>query len=235
MKKMMKIATASLCLALAITTFSACSSNGNNKPAEESSKPIEEETTTVEPTEEPTVEPTVEPTTEEPTTETSAQTEIIPLWNSTTVDGTGLTINQLLSETPPADWFQMEFLSSIGRYWGFSATGRKISGGELYQLELPWNLSSIVVSDSMTENTEHTIVIYFWATSETTTMTYFEIDGSASTANAVFLPLYYNTGKKCLVGYWMNGGATTLVECYWSDEMGDLDMFSVEDPSLYGF
>ena len=33
----------------------------------------------------------------------------------------------------------------------------------------------------------------------------------------------------------MNGGATTLVECYWSDEMGDLDMFSVEDPSIYGF
>lgn len=232
MKKMMKIAAASLCLALAITTLSACSSTENTKPSTEDPKPTEAVTET---TTEVTTTTTEATTTEESTTEPAVQAEIIPLWNSTTVDGTGLTINQLLSETPPADWFQMEFLSSIGRYWGFSATGRKISGGELYQLELPWNLSSIVVSDSMAENTEHTIVIYFWATSETTTMTYFEIDGSASTANAVFLPLYYNTGKKCLVGYWMNGGATTLVECYWSDEMGDLDMFSVEDPSLYGF
>ena len=64
MKKMMRIAAASLCLALAITTLSACSSTENNKPAEEPSKPGEVVTTT-----EPTVEPAIPEPTEEPTHE----------------------------------------------------------------------------------------------------------------------------------------------------------------------
>ena len=237
MKKMLRFVATLICLMMAIASFSACTTGtGNNKPTEEPSKPTEEVVTTtptVEPTEEPTVEPSVEPTTEPTTTEPAAQAENIPLWNLTTVDDAGLTINQLLSETPPANWFQMEFMSSIGRYWGWISTGRTINGGQLYQLEKPWNLSNIVLSDPMAENTDHNAEIYFLVTSDTTSETYFEIDGSTTTAQ--FLPLYYNTGKKCLVGYWMNGGATTLVECYWAAEIGDFVMISVEDPSLYGF
>ena len=67
----------------------------------------------------------------------------------------------------------------------------------------------------------------------TTSETYFEIDGSTTTAQ--FLPLYYDTGKRCLVGYWMNSEETTLVESYWAAEIGDFVIISVEDPSVYGF
>ena len=80
---MMKIAAASLCLAFAITTFSACSSTGNTKPSTEDPKPTEAVTTT-EPTvtEEAAVEPTTESSvTDEPTTAASTANDISPLWN----------------------------------------------------------------------------------------------------------------------------------------------------------
>ena len=230
MKKMKKIAATLLCLGVAISILCACSStsNGGEQPVEE---PTTKQTEAV--TEVPETTTEAPTTTTEETAEAATETEIIPLWNSMTVDGAGLTINQLLSETPPANWFQMEFMSSIGRYWGWIPTGRTINSGQLYQLEKPWNLSNIVLSDPMAENTDHNAEIYFLITSDTTSATYFEIDGSTTTEQ--FLPLYYNAAKKCLVGYWMNGGATTLVECYWSAEIGDFVMISVEDPSLYGF
>ena len=229
MKRMKKVAVTLLCLGLAIGTLSACSTgNGGEQPVEETTTKQTEAVT--EATEATTEAPT---TTTEETTEAPVEDEIIPLWNLLTVDDSGLTINQLLSETPPVNWFQMEFMSSIGRYWGWLDTGRTINGGKLYQLEKPWNLSNIVLSDPMAENTDHNAEIYFLVTSDTTSETYFEIDGSTTTAQ--FLPLYYNTGKKCLVGYWMNGGATTLVESYWAAEIGDFVHMSVEDPSVYGF
>ena len=230
-----KIAAILLCLGVAISTLCACSSTGNggDQPVEESSKPIEEETTTVEPTEEPTVEPTTETTTTaEPTTEPAAQAEIIPLWNSMTVEGAGLTINQLLSDTPPANWFTSEFISTIGRYWYWSDTGRKVNGNTQYQLVIPGEVN-IVLSDPGTEGAERSVEIYFLAASDNSVATYFDAEGS--TATTMFLPLYYNTGKKCLVGYWVNAGATTLVECYWNTYSDSYICLDVEDPSLYGF
>ncbi len=236
MKKMLRFVATFTCLIMAIATLSACTAGtGNNKPTEEPSKPTEVVTTTptVEPTEEPTVEPTTEPTTTaEPTTEPAAQAEIIPLWNSMTVEGAGLTINQLLSDTPPANWFTSEFVSTIGRYWYWADTGRKVNGNTQYQLVIPGEVN-IVLSDPGTEGVERSVEIYFLAASDNSVVTYFDAEGS--TATTMFLPLYYNTGKKCLVGYWVNSGATTLVECYWNTYSDSYICLDVEDPSLYGF
>lgn len=229
MKKMMKIAAASLCLALSITTLSACSSTENTKPSTEDPKPTEAVTET---TTEVTTTTTEATTTEESTTEPAVQAEIIPLWNSMTVEGAGLTINQLLSDTPPANWFTSEFISTIGRYWYWSDTGRKVNGNTQYQLVIPGEVN-IVLSDPGTEGAERSVDIYFLAASDNSVATYFDAEGS--TATTMFLPLYYNTGKKCLVGYWVNAGATTLVECYWNTYSDSYICLDVEDPSLYGF
>ena len=158
----MKIAAASLCLTLAVTTLCACSDSGNSNPSEEPSITTEEEVTNA---------PTAEPT-EEPSTEPEAQAEIIPLWNSMTVDDSGLTIDQLLSETPPADFFQTDFVSGIGRYWFWSRTDREVSGNTLYHLDLPMYTENIVLSDPGSENAERVVDICFISASDNSVVTY---------------------------------------------------------------
>ena len=230
MKKMKKIAATLLCLGVAISTLCACSSTGNS-----GEQPVEEPTTkqTEAVTEVPETTTEAPTTTTEETTEAAAEGKIIPLWNSMTVDDSGLTINQLLSDTPPADWFQMDFVGGIGRYWFWAQTDHKVNGSNLYHLELPMCPKGVVVSDPMGDGAEYNVEIYFVAISDEAVSTHFEVEGSS--VSLQFLPLYYDTGKKCVVGYWMNAGATTLVECYWSQEIGDYVMQSVEDPSVYGF
>ena len=229
MKKMKKIAATLLCLGVAISTLCACSSTGSGgeQPAEETTT---KQTEAVMEAPETTTEETT--TTAEETTEAPAEAEIIPLWNKMTVDYNELTINQLLSDTPPADWFTKEFLSGIGFYWPFLSTDRKVNGNSLYQLDTSARIQDIVLCDP-TDNSDYNVEVYFLVASENSVVTYFDANGT--TANAMFLPLYYNTAKKCLVGYWVNGDATTLVEFYWNGSSGGYFCLEPEDPSVYGF
>lgn len=228
MKKMKKIAATTLCLGVVISTLCACSSTSSSgvQPTEE---PTTKQTEAV--TEVPETSTEALTTTTEETAEAATETEIIPLWNSMTVDDAGLTINQLLSDRQPADWFHMDFVGGIGRYWFWAQTDRKVNGNNLYHLDIPYT-KNIVLSDPGKEGAERNVEIYFIAASDVSVSTYFDAEGS--TATTMVLPLYYNTGKKCLAGYWMNAGATTFVELYWNTYSESYLCLEPEDPSLYG-
>ena len=203
---MMKIAAASLCLALAVTTFSACSSNGNNKPAEESSKPIEEETTTVESTEEPTLEPTQEPTvTAEPTTEPVGN-EIIPLFMDLRTDE--------VMNASPEDFFIYEnliyFFAPVVRL-----DDKTYSDYALNRFEgSPY---SFVVRPQNPEATERTTLeIYFYNDNTGEVRTYYETDNDQS-GTLTFMPLFYDQADQSLVGFYSNKkGVYTFVKLYYN-------------------
>lgn len=214
------------CLLLAIASVSACAgTDGSVEPSEEPAKTTEEVT---EPTEEPVAEPTEESTTEA-TTEEASEDELIVLWNTMTVDACETTISQVLSETSPADSFNKGFLDFIGRYW-FWDNLDQTDEGRLFHFQTPWNLETIVLSNPSDENSDQNVDIYYLETSENSVITVFDADGTKATTQ--FLPLYYNPGKKCLVGYWVDSGATSLVECYWASD--SFSMIEVEDSGVYG-
>ena len=228
MKKMMKIAAASLCLALAITTLSACSSTGNTKPSTEDPKPTEAVTTT-EPTvtEEPAVEPTTESSvTDEPTTAASTANDIIPLWN--------FDVEEQVRQVDPESWFT-DFNNTTFIYIPLLTTDRKIGESTLFQLADPYfNARTFVLRDP--EDVDGTSVeIYFLAGPDNSGAISIEINGESNVVS--FMPLFYNQSKGCLAGYMRySEGDVRFVELYWSSVLGKYMAYDdTFDPSLYGF
>ena len=229
--KKFRVLAALICSVMILTSLSACTGS-TDEPSEASTEASEVvETTGEETSEEPGTEPTEE-TSGESETEAPAQGEIIRLWNTMTVDDSGLSIYDLVTEESMDDLFSKDFLSGIGRYWFFLGTGTVEDGHRIFQLDTPWNAKEVLVTDTATQNPIE-IKFYFYGEEGESTLTRIEANGASETG--MFLPLWYDTGRQCVVGYRKNAGKWSLIEFYWDTQFNGLTPVDVEDPSVYGF
>ena len=222
--KRFRVLAALICSMMVLTSLSACTGN-NGKPAEESSVTAAD-TVETSSSEEPTGE-----SSEVSETEAPDQGEVIPLWNPVTVNGTEVTINQLLVKDSLNDMFSKGFLLGVSHYWPFAGTDRKVDDSTLYQLTMPWNIQELIVTDKDGNNPVE-VNFYFYGDEGESTTTYIEA-GEAS-EKTTFLPVWYDSSKKCVVGYYRSGGVWDLVELYWDSNAGYSSTKLVEDPSVYG-
>lgn len=228
--KIKKLIVAILGLSMIVTSFSACTSTGNNKPTTEpTEKPTE--VVTIEPTvtEEPTTEPTQEPT-ESVTTEPSAPEGdvIIELFEP---------VGTIQSADPDA--LKSNFDTFFGRF-ELGPADIVADGHTLFQLTLKGHNFDVCTQSGEVYN----IDIYFFADEfYNTTQIYLYINGGEGVMNVPFIPLFYNQTKKCFVGYTYSDGEeagsyiayTGLYEMYYAPEANAWIRESVSDPSIYGF
>lgn len=229
MNKIMKIVAASLCLALAITTLSACSSTGNNKPSEESSKPAEEVTTIEEITEEPAQEPaetTEAPTTAEPDTVESGEEVIIPLYDTS-----------FESDVRNVKPLELHHLDTYMTYFPLTQLEETYMGSRaLYSFEYGENfkLKLQPIANDPTTYDVRVLVTTSDGTNDfgyVSVSTYIEINGVNHDFKTV-IPLLYNQTKGCIVGYAVTDDSWALYEYYYYE--GSICAQLVEDTSIYG-
>lgn len=235
MKKMMKIAAASLCLALAITTFSACSSNGNTGN-NTTPKPTDEPTTTVE---QPTTEVTQTPdVTEEPTVTTDPQQtegDIIPLFPAASNDQ----VHQLTAEElqQASNFITLFNAVDTGKVYGTSSDDNRAA--PLYTTE--FMNRSFEIGYQQPNGSTVSVTFYFpgpipGVGSEDSYVydtIYYEIEGGESGTLVLIMPLYYNQSRQCLVAYRKKAGVYSLCEIYFDGTAFSSQI--VEDTSIYGF
>jgi len=215
-----KIAAILLCLGMAISTLCACSSTGNggDQPAEE---------TTTKQTEAVTEAPTTEEISESETTTTVEPTDtqtddaIIPLYDYIYADQ----IRQMSPESVAGDFF-----NSIAPYMSVCEV-QSSPDATVYCLAIDSVPHDTFELSNVAGTASASVGVLLVVSSEGIVGTSFNTSTGESDS-LDFIPLFYNSTKKCLVGYsGYNTGNPGFREVYWDVVHAvPVDV----DPSLYG-
>lgn len=208
MKKMKKLVATLVCLVMAIATLSGCTGNtgNNNKPTTEPTEKPTTEVVTTEPTvtEETTTEPTTEPTTVEPT-DTQSGDVIIPLYNYIYADQ----IRQMSPESVAGDFF-----NSIAPYMSVCEV-QSSPDATVYCLAIDSVPHDTFELSNVAGTTSASVGVLLVVSSEGIVATSFNTS-TGENDSLDFIPLFYNSTKKCLVGYsGYNTGNPGFREVYW--------------------
>jgi len=215
-----KIAAILLCLGMAISTLCACSSTGNggDQPAEE---------TTTKQTEAVTEAPTTEEISESETTTTVEPTDtqtddaIIPLYDYIYAEQ----IRQMSPESVAGDFF-----NSIAPYMSVCEV-QSSPDATVYCLAIDSVPHDTFELSNVAGTASASVGVLLVVSSEGIVATSFNTSTGESDS-LDFIPLFYNSTKKCLVGYsGYNTGNPGFREVYWDVVHAvPVDV----DPSLYG-
>lgn len=230
MKKIKKSLAVVLCLAMVITTLSACTSTGNTGGSSnptEAPKPTEEVVTTTEPVVEPTEEPDVT-VTEEPTEATTepvqAEEDVIIRLNDTPFN---------LSSKDPST---LEEWETFRIYYTLVDANTEYLGHSLFRLDAVDTTGwTITCYPDTTQSCS--LDILFTDQDGSYTQVYYLVDGEYK-GRVSFIPFFYNETRGTIVGMDYHAEyaspADALYEMYYNPDFGQVQLVHVEDPSPYG-